>query len=741
LSGKITNPSQIFNLLNDGYSPTGDFFFGTSSATYHGFLSGDLWLDGSLSGVITSQSIGILNSELWLSGNADGSVTNNIGNLSGEVGGLDGLMIGKYDFNVSRPLTCVVSAELKPAQYINYQVVALQQATERIQCQLDTGIMNADSIAVCIDSVINKVDTIYSVLTVDTDNALLISARLSSSVGNTAFLSTAINSIVEQATALSISLESIQDVLLFIHQQAASINADCGTTSVAVLKDFYKAVNLYTPNSIVSFTTENYQPSGNFLFDSHELIILRDAMFKGVLTKETLSSAVTSVLISKHQCSLIQSAKYPDIGKSPHIDLPRPPPVIPPQHSGTVTIPTREVYSVQHIIDVKTVIGNHAVPLSKISLSYDVDSFSWLFSGVLADKSSLSLVTMTNDEPVQLSITINGHNWIVLVEKIPEVRSFGKTDITLTGRSLSALLGAPYQRLASYTAGSDMTVQQIADALLPIGWTIDWQCATPWLIPANTFSYTQQTPLQALATVAQNIGAALVPSRNAQVLTMQPRYPVLPWNFYAVGINPDLVIPDAAIKSIGTESRTQSPINAVYVHGEIGGVLSSCRLTGTAGDVLAATESNVLMTDVVGARALGERILAGHATQPVTTSFTTFLGGDFPLAEVGRLVAVNGERAIINGVSIDVEFGKVSQQITLGEQTTNAYSKLMNLLPSQPLLVGQCIASQNDVSVLTLLDGGVITARGTGVAGLNYYVRNGLIESAAPNLASSEIVI
>jgi hypothetical protein len=45
------------------------------------------------------------------------------------------------------------------------------------------------------------------------------------------------------------------------------------------------------------------------------------------------------------------------------------------------------------------------------------------------------------------------------------------------------------------------------------------------------------------------------------------------------------------------------------------------------------------------------------------------------------------------------------------------------------------------VSVLTLLDGGVITARGTGVAGLNYYVRNGLIESAAPNLASSEIVI
>ncbi len=395
----------------------------------------------------------------------------------------------------------------------------------------------------------------------------------------------------------------------------------------------------------------------------------------------------------------------------------------------------------QHTITAFRLPDNTAIALSKVSLSYDVDSYAWNFSAVLADKSQLSLVTMTNNEPIQLSITINGYNWVVLVEKIPETRTFGNTSINLQGRSLSALLGAPYQLLSSYTAGSDMTVQQIADAMMPYGWTLTWHCAIPWLIPANTYSYTQQTLIQALATLAQNIGAVLVPSRNAQVITIQPRYPVLPWNYTTLGIDADLVIPDAAIESIGVESRTQSPINAVYVHGEQNGVLAWCRLNGTAGDVLSATESNGLITDVTGARALGERILAGKATQPVTTSFTTFLGGDFPLAEVGQLVQVNNERAIINGVAISVEFGKVRQTITVGENTSNAYAKLMNLLPAQPLLVGNVVSTYSDKSVLTLLDGGVITARGTGTVGQNYYVRNGLIESAAPNLTLSEIVI
>jgi hypothetical protein len=55
--------------------------------------------------------------------------------------------------------------------------------------------------------------------------------------------------------------------------------------------------------------------------------------------------------------------------------------------------------------------------------------------------------------------------------------------------------------------------------------------------------------------------------------------------------------------------------------------------------------------------------------------------------------------------------------------------------------VGNLISTYDDMAILTLLGGGVITARGSGTVGLNYYVRNGLIESVAPDLTAVDIVI
>jgi len=600
-----------------------------------------------------------------------------------------GSAVCEFDSNVSRFMLSSLLSRNQDADSLTLDLNGLSQLPVFTRLKACENQQNAQQIIVAIAANTQQMTISQIAVNAIEQDAQSLSHTITSKINLTEFLQSTIATASQDTQRIYNDWLAVQDVLEFIIQRGCIINSD-------TLAQLVNALFVNTPYSIQ---------------------------------------------LKKRGCDSKQAAIKPPFGKSQRIDRPRPPPEPPPQHNGTLTIPTKEAYSMQHSITVVTLPDNQPIALSKLSLSYDVDSYAWTFSGVLADKSQLALVTMTNDEPVQLSITINTYNWIVLIEKIPETRSFGKTDITLQGRSLSALLGAPYQRLTSYTAGSDMTVQQIADALLPFGWTIDWQCATPWLVPANAFSYTQQTVIQALATIAQSIGAVLVPSRNSQVLTMQPRYPVLPWNYNGAGIDADLVIPDSAIESIGQESRTQSPINAVYVHGEQGGVLAWCRLTGTAGDVLAPTESNPLITDVTGARALGERILAGKATQPVTTSFTTFLGGDFVLASIGWLVQVNNERAIINGVSISVELGKVRQTITLGESTTNAYSKLLNLLPAQPLLVGNVIAAYDDKAVLALLDGGVITARGTGTVGQNYYVRNGLIESEAPNLMSSEIVI
>lgn len=551
---------------------------------------------------------------------------------------------------------------------------------------------------------------------------------------------------LQNTVAMSYGTLSIQDVLVFMLPVTHSNVEDMAQQTYSWFKQVYDdGDNPYTPSTDFVFVPADYTPLPAFNFGTHPVIDLRLLSAKGICANAFNAVISLSELQRRKFCALLTNAIKPPFGVSPFIDQPRPPP-IPPVNGVSIIIPTREAYTVHHVISVVTVIGNHIIPLSKLSLSYNRDSFCWLFSGELADKAALPLVTPIDNNPVELSITINGYHWVVIVEKMPESKRFGKTAITLTGKSLSGLLGELYQRQISYTAGSDMTIQQIANALLPIGWSIDWQCATPWVIPANTFSYTQQNTLQALATIVRSIGAVLKPSRTERVLTIQPCYPILPWNYYASGITPNLVVPDSAIDTISIESTVQSAINGVYVHGDQNGVLALCRLTGTAGDVLAPTQSNPLITDVIGARALGERILAGLATQPKTTSFTTWLGGDFPLAETGWLVEVNGERAIINSVAVDVNTDnngaiKVRQTLTVGEQTDNVYTKLLNLLPSPPLLVGRLASSSGEVSVLTLLDGGVITARGTGTVGANYYVRNGLIESAAPNLTLSEIVI
>lgn len=730
------------------YTPSTHATFGNPPVESIGYLSATLDdVTGPINGRVVN-CIGSLSVDLDdVTGVVAGDAINVIGSLSCALDDVSGLIHGEFDIAVKRYITTrfdsgCINAEALTATTTSLSSVIVPSVSSTISKQTET-----TPVIPVFSSDTSTLISAYTTITSGQQFAQAIEATIASYADYTVMIYVNAESHQSETVAISNDACALADVLQIRSQATASTTVNLSSALHSPIQVYYTpSTNDYVPELSATFSQTGYVPSLTIMHIYSTRLELREGFFKGVLPASLTSAPRSTALERARKCSVVQRAIRPPIGKSPHIDLPRPPPTPPPSHGETITIPTRTVYSMQHSISVVTYPNNVPIPLSKVSLSYDVDSYAWTFSGVLADKSSLALVTMTNDVPVQLSITVNGYNWRVLVESIEQARSFGKLDINLKGRSLSALLGAPYQLQMSYTAGSNMTVQQLADALLPNGWTINWQCATPWLVPANAYSYTQQTRLQALASLAQNIGAVLIPSRNDQTLTMMPRYPVLPWNFNAQGINANLVITESAIITVNTASRTQSPINAVYVHGgENGGVLARCRLNGTAGDVLASTESNPLITDVVGARALGERILAGKATQPIITALTMPLGGDFVLAEVGELVEVVlggvAERAIINGVSISVEFGRVSQSITVGEQTTNAYSKLLNLLPSQPLLVGQLVSTYNEISILTLLDGGVITARGTGTVGQNYYVRNGLIESAAPNLIPNEIVI
>ena len=505
---------------------------------------------------------------------------------------------------------------------------------------------------------------------------------------------------------------------------------------VTTIRTIFDSVSTYTaePDFFYSFTdakkqlTESVQRGGYRLSAT---VATKKATSIG--RKSCFKSEKTKFLYSQRQAYSGNNS-----GGGTVIDPP-----LPPHNVVTFTIPTKTVYQMQHTITA-TLTDLTPLNVAGISLSLDADSWAWQFSCKLLDVEQLPLLVSTDDTPVEIIITINGFEWRVLAEKTTHTKTFAKDEIALSGHSLSALLAPPFLQPRSATQADLFTVQQLAELELPNGWKMDWQAQT-WNVPSGAFSYTAKTPIQVISEIAADIGAIVIPSRNSRTLKIAPRYPVLPWQF--ADATPDLVIPDSALQSLTYRAVIPAQANGVYIHGgEVGGVIGWCRLTGSDGGRLSQTVTNSLMTDAIGCRALGERILAGQFTQPSLQSFTLPMNAtDMPLANVGDLVRVNvGDslvHGIVNSVSVTANLKEVWQTIQIGEETANVWSVFKKILPREPLLVGTLSSTDGQTSLITLIDGGVISVRGTGTTGAKYYVRASRIENEAPNLIQSEIVV
>ena len=71
----------------------------------------------------------------------------------------------------------------------------------------------------------------------------------------------------------------------------------------------------------------------------------------------------------------------------------------------------------------------------------------------------------------------------------------------------------------------------------------------------------------------------------------------------------------------------------------------------------------------------------------------------------------------------------------------NVFRQFIDLLPARPLLVGTVTATDGDVSTVELPGGGVLRARGSEPLGAKVFVRDGVIEGAAPGLLIEVIEI
>lgn len=671
-------------------------------------------------------------------------------------------MIGIYDPNINRSFLTVetktsntdASKLLSDAIYFSFESAYY----------LDSNIY----------STTDKADWITVELLFNIDNGEFLSNPICSANGDAIYIDSVTCFQTEGGTFMDQQLCSYNDQSIFItvllcaeQEQMTKVYPD---KYEIIYEDTFKQEDFLHSIMLEPFAPYNYSPSGNFNFDSINYVPELNFNFNfgrksalqirhtfGVLTTAVNSSLTYGDFTDIKNCIVVEAAEYPALGKTPWVDLPRPP--IDPIAPGGITIevPIKETYRMQNIITVTLDDLTTEIDLDKISLSIDADSNAWSFSATLLDLNQVGLVKQLPDGTAKkLIITINSYVWHVLVEKIAINRVYGDQSIKVSGRGLTGLLSKPYVQQSSVNQGTDLAIDQLVDLMLPVDWNAlgdlywllgDDPIGSPvtWIVDGGAFSYVNKTPIEAISDLAKDIGVMLVPSRDSNEIYFKSRYPVLPWIFDTKAV--DIAIPDSAILELTEEPVSSFQANGVYVHGsEIGGELGFIRLNGTAGDRLAPTVSNAVMTDVIGLRALGERILAGQYEQPKIKSIKTFMDGTIiPLIEIGDFVGftVDGVefKGIANASVITATHGEVYQSVSTGEVTPNVWVSFTEILPKDPMLVGTLSSTDLVTSLITLIDGGVVRVRGTGNVGAKYYIRSGEIVSEAPNLPYSEIVL
>jgi hypothetical protein len=429
---------------------------------------------------------------------------------------------------------------------------------------------------------------------------------------------------------------------------------------------------------------------------------------------------------------------------------------------GSLRLPSRRSYTMLHRSSLTRLSDGLAVPHLDWGLSIDADAWAWSWSATLLGTEALAAVLPSSAaEPVVLVAEIDGYQWHLIAEDWSEDLRHGSRSVKVTGRGLSAELGTPYELPATGTLQQARTVQQAVAERLPFGsdWTLVWwdgsarrpfgpvREPTPdWLLPAGSWTWQGQAPMQAIHEALQSVGLVLCPSPTGRVLTVQPRYPVAPWDYAAA--EPDLGIPLSAITQVGRGLAVPAQANAVYVHGgSVGGLLSRVLRAGSAGDRTAQTQSSPWITHADAARLLGTRLLAAQERQGAVRRATLPLGGpDFPLVRVGDLVELELDtgpvRDIVSGTAVAVTRTSVRQTLSLGEETANTWARWRRLLPEPPLLVATVsVAHADGTSTVAYPGAGTQRVRGSAAVGTRVWVRGGVIEGEAPEMEAVEIEV
>ncbi|MFT0214075.1 hypothetical protein VQ643_15980 [Pseudomonas sp. F1_0610] len=279
-------------------------------------------------------------------------------------------------------------------------------------------------------------------------------------------------------------------------------------------------------------------------------------------------------------------------------------------------------YVIGNSVEVVVLPDRTPIEFTTFTLSLDIDSFSWGFSGSLLGKSALLQIKPDASGQKLIEAKINGHIWQFIIESYSRDMRFANERYSVRGASRTQYLAAPYALKTSAVNAVDITARQASeDLLLNTGFVMKWDSINEnpvdWTITAGALSYLDQTPIEVISRIAESIGAVVKPAKAGNEFSVLPRYRDAVWNWDNATV--DRIIPTQIVPEIGGEWTPQPQWNSCYVSGINFGVAVDVRRAGTAGDQYTTDVYDDLITDTAAARARGIAEICKGGNQEIVT--------------------------------------------------------------------------------------------------------------------------
>ncbi|WP_180158891.1 hypothetical protein [Acinetobacter sp. YH01026] len=299
--------------------------------------------------------------------------------------------------------------------------------------------------------------------------------------------------------------------------------------------------------------------------------------------------------------------------------------------------------------------------------NYRTDRSSWAWSySLTVPHTEITKLEPINGQPVILKIMVNGHEHHMLLENRTRSRNFGNITYTLSGRSQTALLDAPYAPLRSFLQENERTSVQLAQAELDRVFSdtvLNWQLIDDlgWIVANNSLSYSNLAPIAAIKLIAESGGGFIYSEKGSNTLSIKPLYKKTFWDALTVD-DYDRLVPDSLVTSQSTDYELYPDYNGITLTNDRTGKQGQIKRTGTAADVLLPPENNPLF-DVVNMGAFGKAKLA-KAGMIETHTLTMPISAEVGECAPGEVFAFNAQWwGIVESVNVSFSHAKVNQTV------------------------------------------------------------------------------